>query len=280
MKYRNTLKNGFMYFIGCIIYSAAVNVLISPNGISPGGFTGLSTLIHYVFNFNTGLILLIINIPVIIIGYLRLGGLFIAKTFFVTLILSFTIDITETLLPEMITDKLLASLFGGIFMGIGISIVLYYGASTGGVDIIAKLINENHPHITVGRVILFSDLIIISLAAIVYKNPESAMYSVISLYASSKITDVILYGFDKGKTAFIISNSHGEICKGISENLHRGVTKIKAIGGYTDEEKTMLICSVRPQEIAGLYKIIKASDKDAFIILTDATEILGNGFKK
>lgn len=267
------------YIIGSFIYSFAITAFISANEISPGGFTGIATLINYVAQVPTGIVLLALNVPVIILGFVKLGGVFIFKTACATVMLSVCLDINEKIAPQFETDSILASLFGGILMGLGLSLVLLRGATTGGVDIIAKLINRKFRHISVGRIILVLDATVILLAAFVYKNIESALYSVVAMYASSRVMDTLLYGADKGKLIHIVTEMPDQISHAINERLHRGVTKVSATGAYTGESRTMLICTVRRHEAAAVHDIIREFDPAAFIIVSDAGEIIGEGFK-
>jgi len=280
VKLKGIFKDTVMYLLGCLIYSGAVSMIISPNGISPGGFTGLATSINYISGFNTGTVLLILNLPILFLAFYYIGTEFIVRTFIATFLLSFSLGITDTLLPQIKINSLLASIFGGIIMGMGLSIILRFGATTGGVDIIAKLVNMKRPHFSIGKIILLSDLVVITFAAVCYKNVESALYSIIAIYVSSRVTDTVIYGLDKGKTALIISDNPDILCSKISKNLKRGVTKIKAYGGYTNKEKGLLICTARSHEIYKLTKIIGELDPTSFVILNDATEIYGQGFKK
>ena len=267
------------YIIGSIIYSTAVTVFISPNRFSPGGFTGVATILNYLLNIPSGFFLLLLNIPVLILGFLKFGGYFIAKTTVATILLSFSLTVTDLLLPPAGIDRILAAVFGGILMGLGISLIMLRGATTGGVDIIAKLINKKAKHLTLGRLILIFDAFVITVSTLIYRNLESALYSVISIYATSVIMDIMLYGGDKGKTVFIISNSYKEICNDITRILGRGVTLFSAKGGYTGNDKMVLFCTVRRHEVSDIYEITDKYDRNAFIVLSDAGEIIGEGFK-
>ena len=270
----------FCYIIGSFIYSSAVTIFISPNEFSPGGFTGIATLLNYWSNLPSGIFLLILNIPVIIIGFIKFGGFFIIKTAIATLLLSVSLTITDLLLPSFQIDKILAAVFGGIMMGAGLSLILLRGATTGGIDIIAKLINKNHRHFTVGKIILIFDSFVITLATIIYRNIESALYSVIAIYATSIIMDKVLYGSDKGKIIYIVTDFWQEICGDINIILGRGVTLLKGQGAYTGADKTVIFCSVRRHEVSAVYEITDKYDKNAFIIVSDAGEIIGEGFKQ
>ena len=267
------------YIVGCSLYSAAVTMLITANSLSPGGLTGVSTVLNYAFGLPAGLTVWILNIPIVVYGFIKLGGMFIVKTAVATTVLSITLELSERFLPRIKTDNILAGVFGGLLMGVGLSLVLLRGATTGGVDIIAKLINKKFRHITVGRIILFTDAAVIMLAAFVYKNIESALYSVIALYASSYITDIILYGSDKGKILYVVTTAPDPICAAIGKRLDRGVTRLSAVGGYTCESRTMLMCIVRRHEVSAACDIINEFDSRAFIVISEAGEIIGEGFK-
>ncbi len=267
------------FIVGCFIYAAAVTMFISANEISPGGFTGIATVINYLTRIPTGITVLVLNIPIIIIGYIKMGSVFILKTAAATAIMSASLDIAAKILKPIETDNMLACLFGGILMGLGLSIVLLRGATTGGVDIIAKLINRKKRHISVGRVILIMDAVIIGLAAFVYQNIESALYSVLAMYISSKVMDTVLYGADKGKMIYAITAEPDSICRDISERVHRGVTRIGVTGGYTGEQRIMLMCTLRRHEVAAVHDIILEHDPKAFIVVGDVGEIIGEGFK-
>ncbi len=268
------------FVIGTFIYSVAVTVFLSANHISPGGFTGLASIVNFLTEIPTGVMLFAFNIPVLIIGYIKMGGAFILKTSLVTVILSMGLNIAERYLKPFRTDGILAALFGGIFMGLGMSLILLRGATTGGIDIVAKIINRKYRHLSVGRIILMSDGIVIVLTAIVYKNIESALYSVVAMYAASKVIDILLYGADKGKIIYIVTSCPDAICKGINETLRRGVTSISAVGGYTGESRKMLMTTVRNHEAAAVHDIVRSHDPRAFIVVSDAGEIVGEGFKK
>lgn len=276
---KKTTVDILYFFVGAIIYSVSVNMFLSPNGISPGGFTGVAAVINHITNIPTGTMLFIFNIPILILGYIKMGGVFILKTSFVTVLVSLSLDISARLLPIIRADGILVSMFGGILMGIGLSLILLRGATTGGIDIIAKLINRKYRHLSVGKIILMADGIVILLNALVYKNAESALYSIVAMYMGTRLMDVLLYGADKGKIIYIITNSPDEICNEINHSVGRGVTKLSVIGGYTGETKIMLMCTVRVHEVAAIHDLVKQYDDRAFMVVSDAGEIIGEGFK-
>ena len=276
---KKTTVDIIYFFAGAIIYSVSVNMFLSPNGISPGGFTGVAAVINHITNIPTGTMLFIFNIPVLILGYIKMGGVFILKTSFVTVLVSLSLDISARLLPIIRADGILVSMFGGILMGIGLSLILLRGATTGGIDIIAKFVNRKYRHLSVGKIILMADGIVILLNALVYKNAESALYSIVAMYMGTRLMDVLLYGADKGKIIYIITNSPDEICNEINHSVGRGVTKLSVIGGYTGETKIVLMCTVRVHEVAAIHDLVKQYDDRAFMVVSDAGEIIGEGFK-
>lgn len=276
---KKTTVDILYFFVGAIIYSVSVNMFLSPNGISPGGFTGVAAVINHITNIPTGTMLFIFNIPILILGYIKMGGVFILKTSFVTVLVSLSLDISASLLPIVRADGILVSMFGGILMGIGLSLILLRGATTGGIDIIAKFVNRKYRHLSVGKIILMADGIVILLNALVYKNAESALYSIVAMYMGTRLMDILLYGADKGKIIYIITNSPDEICNEINHSVGRGVTKLSVIGGYTGETKIMLMCTVRVHEVAAIHDLVKQYDDRAFMVVSDAGEIIGEGFK-
>lgn len=280
MKMKVFLLDFASFLIGSIIYSVAVLIFLSPNEISPGGVTGIATVLNYLFSLPIGAVVFIINIPLLAFGYFKFGKGFIFKTAFATLCVSLVLDISEAFLPKLHIDLILASVFGGSLMGLGISIIMLRGSTTGGVDIIAKLINRKYPHLSVGRLMLCVDAVVVTAASFVYKNTQSALYSVIALYASSKIMDLMLYGSDKGKIVYIISSKTQDIVSDILTVIGRGVTIIDVIGGFMGDKRQMIMCTVRRNEVHAVFKSARKHDNGAFIVVAEAGEIFGEGFKK
>ena len=279
-KIKNIVIDSLYYILGSIIYSIAIPVFISPAHISPGGFTGVALIFNFLFSIPTGFLIFIFNIPVFLIGYKKIGQSFILKTAVVTFFISLFLDVSERYVMPFGGDKILSAVFGGIFIGLGLGIILLRGATTGGVDIIAKLINDKKPHFSIGRIILISDITVVALSVICYRDFSGALYSVITIYITSIVLDGVLYGGNKGKFIFVISEMGSSISESILKNVGRGVTLIEGIGGYTKGKRTVLMCAIRRQEIAVFYTTVKAVDENAFIIVCDAGEIDGNGFKR
>lgn len=274
-----TMIDSVYFIVGVAVYSVAVNMFLSPDGISPGGFTGLAVIVNHLTQIPIGIMLFIFNIPVLVWGYLKMGGVFILKTSFVTVLMSFCIDISAQFLPPIKADGILSSFFGGMLMGLGLSLVMLRGATTGGIDIIAKLINRRYRHLSVGKIILAADGLIIILTALTYKNIETALYSAVAIYVATRVIDVLLYGADRGKIIYAVTKQPDAICREINETMGRGVTRLSVVGGYTGENRAMIACAVRAHEAAAVHDIITEYDRHAFIVVSDAGEIIGEGFK-
>ena len=267
------------YIAGGMIYSVAVLLFLTENEISPGGLTGIATILNYLFSLPIGTVVFILNIPLLAAGFIKFGGIFIAKTAVATAVMSLTLDISGLFMPKMKIDPILAALFGGLLMGLGISLFMLRGATTGGTDIIAKLINRKFPHLTVGRLMVAADAAVVGLSALVYKNMESALYAVIAIYASSRVMDLILYGADRGKIIYVITDNAKELSDSIMSLINRGVTLLDVTGAYTGTKRQMLMCTVRRHEVAAVCRLATSCDKNAFIIVGEAGEVLGEGFK-
>lgn len=278
-KFLSILADYAVYTVGCAVYAAAVTALLAANEISPGGLTGIATVVQRLTGISSGITLMALNIPILLLGLWRFGGKFIVRTSVVTVILSAFISLAESYIPPVKVDPVLAALFGGIAGGAGLGLVMLRGATTGGVDIVAKLLHRRFPHLSVGRFILAIDAAVILLAAIVYKNFESALYSVVAMYASSRVMDLVIYGADRGRMVWIVTCVPEKLCSEIGSLLRRGVTVLPATGGYTGEARSMLLCTVRPHEVSALHRIVRECDPAAFIIVSEAGEVMGEGFR-
>lgn len=279
---RKKVLNGFIdvicWVIGSFIYAAAINMFSIPNKLSLGGFTGISTILNSLFGTPVGLTMFLLNVPFFLIAFKVFGLKFIVKTAIATALCSAAIDIKIPFLPSYTGDTLLAACFCGVLSGIGLAIIFIRDATTGGTDIIAKLVHKKFQHISIGTVILLADALVAITSGIVYKNFESVLYAAIVIFISSRTIDYIIYGTGGGKMLLIVTDYADEIIKAITEELSRGVTVLPVKGGYTGQDKNMLMCAIRSHEIAKLNRIIRSVDEKAFVIVTEAGEILGEGF--
>lgn len=265
---------------GCFLYSVGVNMFTAPNQIAPGGATGLAIVINYVADvIPIGTANLLINIPLFLLAWKFLGFKFIVGSAGVTVLLSAMLDITGTFLPAYQGDELLACFFGGVLNGAGLALILMRGFTSGGTDIMGRLFRLKWPHMSMGRVILAADLMVIAISGIVFKSIESVLYAIITVFVSSRAIDYILYGTGNGKMLMVFTEHAEDIAKAITGQTPRGVSILPVKGGYTGKDKNMVICAVRSSEVSRINKIINSVDPNTFTIISEAGEILGEGFK-
>lgn len=263
--------------LGCLLGAMAFPWFLVPNHIAPGGVTGLSTVLNYLFQWPVGLTSLLLNIPLFLVGYRAMGRMFALRSLVATVLLSVGIDLLP--LGALTLDPLLGALFGGVLMGVGLGLVLRGGATTGGTDMVARVIHERLPHLSVGTILFIIDCIVVILAGF-YIQIEYALYAFISLYVSSKLINVVLDGLTTEKACYVISLMHEEVKQGVMAELDRGVTMLSAKGGFSGSERPVLLCVVSAQEVGRLKAIVRRIDAEAFVFISDAHEVLGEGFKR
>jgi uncharacterized membrane-anchored protein YitT (DUF2179 family) len=274
------IKNNIMWVIGCSLYSIGVCCFAVPNSIAQSGFTGIAVIVNHLFLLPVGIVNLALNIPMLILMWIFLGRQLVARTLWVTVILSTALDVFGAIMPTYTGDKLLASLFCGILEGAGLGLITITGATSGGTDIVARLIHKKWKFITIGKVVLVADALVIISNMIVFRSIESGLYAIITIFASTRLIDSMVYGTGNGKMLMIITEKPEEISKAIITSSHRGVSIVPVVGAYTGENKNMLICVARRHEIPGIIRTAKAIDHKTFIIVSEANEILGEGFNQ
>lgn len=265
--------------IGTFLFSAALHIFTSPNQIAPGGVAGISTIIHHLTGLPLGAVNITLNIPIMIVGLIYLGKRFMFKTFISVVTLTISMDYILINVPTYSGDMIVAALFGGILMGTGIGLVFTRSSSTGGMDIINKIINKKIPHIKLGRITFCTDIVIITISGIAFKSVDPALYAIIAIFISSKALDAVLYGFNICKLMYIVTDQADIISKEIISKMKRGATILESHGAYTNQRKPTIMCAVRQNEYFKLKKIIHSIDPNAFIIITSANEIVGMGFQ-
>lgn len=274
------IKNNIMWVIGCSLYSIGVCCFAVPNSIAQSGFTGIAVIVNHLFSLPVGIVNLALNIPMLILMWIFLGRQLVARTLWVTVILSTALDVFGAIMPTYTGDKLLASLFCGILEGAGLGLITITGATSGGTDIVARLIHKKWKFITIGKVVLVADALVIISNMIVFRSIESGLYAIITIFASTRLIDSMVYGTGNGKMLMIITEKPEEISKAIITSSHRGVSIVPVVGAYTGENKNMLICVARRHEIPCIIRTAKAIDHKTFIIVSEANEILGEGFNQ
>ncbi len=264
--------------VGAVLMGVALSVFMVPFKIAPGGVSGLATVLHYLAGLRVSVLIPLINIPIFIIGIIRLERDFLVKSVFGTVVLSIATE-TAAILPPPTSDPLISAVFGGAVMGIGISAVLSRGGTTGGTDILVLVIRRSFSEVSVGRLYLLIDGAVIAMAGLAFSSGEVIFYSAVSLVVSTYMTDAALEGLNLARLVYIISDSNREICDRIYAELKRGVTGLNSVSMYSGRSGRILMCVIRKGQLSKLKKIIQDIDKDAFVIICDAKEVMGSGFE-
>lgn len=273
------IKEYFLIILGSMLMAISTALILLPNQLSTGGFSGISTILYYLFNYPVGTTTIILNIPLLLISFFKIKKSLFVKSIVGTILLSFFTDFLEVLGP-ITNDRFLACIYGGIIMGLGTAIILKAGASTGGTDLLSYVIRSYNNKFTSGRVIIISDIIIIFFNILFFGEIEIGLYSAIAIYLMGKMIDIVFEGIYFTKVMFIISTEYEEISKQVGAKVKRGSTGIYSKGMYSGEDKVMLFCVGSRKEIAEIKQIIKKIDRNAFIVTADARETLGEGFSE
>ncbi|MCF6460439.1 YitT family protein [Clostridium sp. Cult3] len=264
--------------VGVLLLAIGLIFFLEPNTIAPGGVTGFAIVFKKITNVPVYLTNLAINIPLFIVGVIILGKNFGWKTLYATALLSFFLKIIP---PQAVTpDLLLASIFGGLVSGIGLGIVFKSGGTTGGTDLAGSILNKMFPSLSISTFMMGIDIIVVAFAGIVDRKVETSLYSIIALFVTIKVIDLILEGIGYLKGFLIITNKPEEISERIMKDLDRGVTLFKGKGMYTKEDKDVLLCVVNRSQFTKTKEIVNSVDKDAFIMVTEMSEVLGEGFEE
>ena len=250
-----------------------------PNQLSTGGFSGIATILYYLFNFDMGISTILLNLPCFIIAFTKIGKKFVFKAIAGTVLLAFFLTIFENLGP-LTTDRVLACIYGGIFMGLGTAFVLRASASTGGSDLIMNIVRYFKPTVRSSTVIGMIDFIIVVINVLFFRTIEIGLYSAIAIFVMGKIIDAFFEGINFAKMMFIVSDKHREIADIISKEIGRGVTALYGKGMYTKTDKIVLLCVTSRGEVARIREIIETIDPNVFLIISNAREVFGKGFKQ
>ena len=266
---------------GAVVYAVSVNAFTSPNNIAPGGVTGIATMLNYLFSTPIGLVAFLINIPIILWAVVDIGYKLVAKSVAAILLSSAAIDLLAPIVPSYQGNMILVALFAGLCEGLGLSLTFLRGATTGGTDMLARLLGRRKPHLSMGKLMLAVDGLIVLASAFVYGSIENAMYACIVIFVSTRLIDSILYGTDvgTGKLFFVMSPKVRQMGDRIIREVDRTVTYLDSHGGYTNEPGETMLCAVRRFEVFQVQAIIREEDRDAFVIVGDAGQITGEGFR-
>ena len=267
--------------LGAITYASGVVLFLNPLSLAPGGISGLAIIMNKLTTIPTGILYFSFNVPLLLIAWRKFGFKLLSSTILVICTISASMEVLNffTKGAAVITDNpLLAGVAGGVMIAVGIGLVFRTGATSGGVDIIVKLLKLKFKHINTGTIFFATDMMIIALAAILFQDIEIALYALVAVFVNSKVIDYVLYGTNRGKLVYIISDAYEEIAERVTHELDLGATIIKGEGAYTGKDKNMLMCAVKTHSFPKLRKLIKVIDKRAFMIVSDTTQIFGEGY--
>ena len=265
--------------LGAFVMATGVSLFLLPNQLSSGGVSGIATITYYLFNIPMGTMILIINVPLFLFAFFKIGKSFFIKSLIGTFTLSLFIDMLDKLKP-ITQDRFLACIYGGIIIGLGTAILLKTNSSTGGSDLISYLTKKYKPTVRSGEIIILFDIVVVTLNMIVFKEIEIGLYSAIDIFLMGKIIDIVFEGVDFTKLLFIISDKSNEISKEIEEKIPRGTTGIYGKGMYTNKDKLILMCAASRRDVSKIKLIKRKIDPYSFIIITNSREVVGLGFKK
>ena len=270
--------NVLKILLGSAIFAVGIQWFFHPAALLSGGVTGIAMVINYLTSAPIGVMLAALNLPLFLIALKKYGWRFMGGSLLGTLASSLFIDLLSLVKLSITAEPLLAAIYGGIITGLGLGIVYSTGSTTGGTDILAKLIRERFPYVNFGTMILVLDGVIIAAYALIFGKYENAMYTVIAVYIAARVIDLVLYGSSQSKLCHIISEFSDEIKAAIVDKLNRGVTVLSGKGAYSGQDKQILLCVVKRQQIVEIKKIVKNIDKKAFVIVTDTRDVFGEGF--
>ena len=273
------VKSYAVITLGSILYALAYNIFYAPNLVAMGGLTGLGQVLNALIPvLPVGTTVFVMNVPLFFLGWKFIGGHLLVSSLYAMTFSSFAIDVLDMIYQFPPMDTMLAAIFGGALLGAGIGLVFSKGATTGGTDLIARLLKLKFAWLPMGTLVLIPDFIVIVLAAIAFGRVESALYGIVSLYITTKVMDTVLYGLDSSKVAYIISDS----CKAITDAviaMDRGATILHGEGAYSGDQKKVLMVAFKQKEIVPLKEKVNEIDPHAFLIVCDAHDVLGEGFR-
>lgn len=273
------IKHIVMMTIGAILYAAAIGMFLDPNSLAPGGVTGISIILSRLIPVETGTLILLFNIPILILGTWKFGFRFIVSTIYCIMIISPMTNFFTAKFGALTEDPFLAGLAGGALLAVGMGTVFRAKATTGGIDIIVKIIRTKKPHLKTNNLFLLMDAVVVTCSALVFKDIDKALYAGMTVIVTSLVMDIVLYGKDEAKLIHIISDKSEEITKRLLDDLEIGVTYVRGEGAYSGKEKKVIMCVVKKQISPKVEDIIKEEDPMAFMIVSSAMEIYGEGYK-
>ncbi len=275
---KGQIRDYVVITVSCLVYAAGISLFLDPNSLAPGGVTGVSIILNRITGVETGTLILLINIPILILGILKFGVKFILSTLYAT---ALTSAFTNLLVPigALTQEPFIAALAGSSLMALAMGWIFKAGATTGGTDIIVKVLRLRYPHLKTSSLFLIIDACIVTASAFIFRDIDKAVYAGLTVFLTSVMLDWVLYGRDEAKLIYIISDESSVITKRLLEELDLGVTHIQAVGAYSGKEKNVIFCAIRKQLAPKAESVVKEEDPLAFMIVTSASEIYGEGYK-
>ena len=284
INWKSMLTDLLFIFGGSVCYAVAIGMFSDPNDIAPGGLTGVAILLNYLFDWiPVGVATIVMNVPLLIVSWFVLSKYMVVRTLWGILLSSVLTDVLTPYVSGLFLvsdgrNPLLVCIFGGALLGLGVGLIMRRGGTTGGSEVISRLLEKKYPHMSVGTLILGVDAVVITLSAVVYGRVEQALYAVVFVFVGSQIIDRVVYGGRSGKMIMIMSKKQPEITEAIMHKVNRGVTLLKSQGGYSGQDQNTMLVAVRKDEVFRLRKTVFDIDPDAFLMMLTTDEVRGLGF--
>lgn len=273
-------KEWFYLILGSVIFSIGTHSFVEPANIAPGGVQGVALMAGYLWGFPVGMTTFVLNLPLLVLAWRNMSRRFTIRTALTIGLIAVILDfIVAPICPAYTGDRLISCLYGGVLIGAGLGFVFMSGCTTGGTDILGFFIQKKWQHISIGRALLLVDGVILVLSILVFGNLDAGLFGVITLYAQTKVVDMLLYGTESGTKATIVTGKPGPMVERIISELDRTATILNGKGAFSGADTFLVVCTVRKPEFAQLKKIITETDEKAFMIVSEATQIYGEGFK-
>ena len=264
--------------LGAVLYGVGISLFLDPNSLAPGGIVGISIILNRFLGIETGTLYLLFNIPILILGMVKLGPKFLGKTMYVVVVNTIATNALAYATPPT-KEPLLAAVAGSLLLGGGIGLVFQSGATTGGMDIIIKILRKKYRHIKTSSLFLIMDFTVVAISGLVFRNFNTALYALITVVLTGKFLDFILYGGDEAKLIFVVSDVSDKITDTIIKGVPTGITLLQGKGAYSNKEKNIIMCVVKKHMAPKVMEIVKGEDENAFLIVSSATETFGQGYK-
>ncbi len=261
-----------------VLYACGIALFLDPNHLAPGGVTGIAIILNTLIDIGTGTWVFVINIPILLVGWKKFGGKFMISTVYSIAVVSVATNLLERV-PVLTTDSLAAALAGGALIAVSVGSIMKLNATTGGMDIIVKILRRKYPHIKTGKIYLMMDSAVLVLAILIFGNIESGIYAGIAVLITSYLLNLVLYGTDEASMFLIVTDYSKEVAERLMKDLKVGVTYLKGKGAFKDREKEIILCITRKAQAPKVENVVKEVDKEAFLIVTGASEIYGEGYK-